>query len=130
MQNVTQFDTSKHHIHAQLQIKSKSGQVVFFSAVIDTGASVTELSDSSLKRAGYTVDSSSVHIKHDQETQKYSKIRLSEASVLGQKLTDWVVYISKFDEGWGVDALIGLDFFKQFKVTIDYKQGIITTEPY
>lgn len=130
MQSTTQFDTTKHHIHAELQIKNKSGQVVFFSAVIDTGASVTELSDSSLKRVGYAIGSPDVYIKHGQETQKYSKIRLSEASVLGQKLTDWVVYISRFDDSWGVDALIGLDFFKQFKVTVDYKKGIIFTELY
>jgi hypothetical protein len=41
-----------------------------------------------------------------------------------------VVQYFRAVEDWGVDALVGLDFFKQFRVTIDYKAGQIITEPF
>lgn len=69
-------------------------------------------------------------IKNHQQTRKHSKLRLTQATVLGQTLTDWVVSISKFDESWHVDALIGLDFFRKFKVTVNYKEGMLLAEPY
>lgn len=37
---------------------------------------------------------------------------------------------TSFEKHWGVDALIGLDFFRKFRVTIDYQAGQIITEPY
>ncbi len=39
------------------------------------------------------------------------------------------VYVSHFEKSWGIKALIGLDFFRYFRVTIDYKAGHLITEP-
>ena len=45
-------------------------------------------------------------------------------------ILDTGAYVSHYEKHWGVDALIGLDFFRQFRVTIDYKVGQIITEPF
>ena len=40
------------------------------------------------------------------------------------------VFVSHFEQSWGIDALIGLDFFRRFLVTIDYVNGVLVTSPY
>jgi hypothetical protein len=129
MQSTIRFDTQKQHIHAMMRIKGSAGREVSFTAIVDTGAPFTELSDRSLARVGYSVSHVPVHSKEFQETQKYSKIRLPAVQTLGQSLENWIVYVSRFDESWGIDALIGLDFLRHFRITIDYHKGQIITEP-
>lgn len=123
------FDTKKHHIHTKLRVKSQSGMDVSFTAIVDTGAPFTELSDRSLIRVVYHTPQSEITTHDLQETQKYGKVRLVEAHTLGQCLDNWIVYVSRFDASWNIDALIGLDFLRRFKTTIDYGQGLIVTEP-
>ncbi|MFA5800119.1 MAG: retroviral-like aspartic protease family protein [Candidatus Peribacteraceae bacterium] len=129
MQSTIRFDTDKQHIHAKMCIKSQTGKEVSFTAIVDTGAPFTELSDRSLARVGYSIANAPVNPKDLQETQKYSKIRLPLVQTLGQSLEDWIVYVSRFDESWGIDALIGLDFLRHFCITIDYHKGRIITKP-
>lgn len=129
MQNTTEFETHLQHIHTTMQIRNQRGEEISFSAIVDTGAPFTELSDRSLVRVGFQTPQRSVRPKKFQETQRYSKIRLPWVNTLGQNLENWVVYVSRFDEIWHVDALVGLDFFRRFRTTIDYGAGQILTEP-
>lgn len=46
-----------------------------------------------------------------------------------QLLKNNVVFVSQFAESWGIDALIGLDFFRKYVVEIDYSRGILITKP-
>jgi len=128
---VTTFDTSKHHILIEFYITDKNGIRHALAGVIDTGAPQTELSDKFLDYAGF-IDgpNENVKIKPDLQTQKYAKLFLPTVDICGYSIDDFEVFISRFDTSWGIDALIGLDFFRQFKVTIDYAKGIIITEPY
>ena len=130
MRSSTPFNTAEHHIYTRLKIVSARGRTFELRAILDTGAPGTEISDRSLKKIGYPLRPSNLKPKKHQQTRKYSKIRLTQASVLGQTLTDWIVRVSKFDESWQVDALIGLDFFRKFKVTVNYKEGMLLAEPY
>lgn len=130
MQKITRFDITKYHIHTKLEVISKSGKVTSFSAILDSGASFTELSDKSLQLAGYVIPVDNHIVKPHQETQKYAKIKLVKSIVLGQELNDWIVYISHFEKSWGIDALIGLDFFRKFEVTVDYQNGHLITKSY
>lgn len=50
-------------------------------------------------------------------------------TVCGYTINHYEVFAFRFDESWGIDALIGLDFFRRFRVTIDYKLGHLITEP-
>ena len=127
---LTKFNPTRQHIHVQMLLKSQSGKEVLFNAILDTGAPYTELSARSLAKFGFKEAKTTLPTKAMQETQKYSKIRLAKVTTLGHRLENWVVYISRFHESWGIDALIGLDFFKRFKVTIDYSKGEILTEPF
>lgn len=44
---------------------------------------------------------------------------------LGSWLSGIEVRVARFYESWGVDALIGLDFFRPFPVKIDYQRGVL-----
>src|SRR3990167_7391583 len=100
MPNVTLFDTRARYIFLPIFITTKSGKKIELDAILDSGAPNTELSDQALERAGFL-----------------------------DPVNNLEVYVSHFEKSWGVDALIGLDFFKRFRVTVDYKAGHLITAP-
>ncbi len=127
----TSFDTDKHHIRLELLVKNFNGIEYSVDAILDTGAPYTEFSDHFLKFTGFidTLDRD-ISIKSGLQSQKYSKILIPEINICGRFLKDVEVYVSHFEESWGIDALIGLDFFRKFIVEIDYSRGIIKTKSF
>ena len=98
--------------------------------VIDTGAPRTEFSDEFLYYTDFLqTPRQEINIKPGLQTQKYGKIVIPSLEICGHPLKNFEVLVSRFEETWGVDALIGLDFFRRFRTTIDYHRGEIATEP-
>jgi hypothetical protein len=123
----TSFDTKRHHIHLSVLVKSVQDAAPWrLKAILDTGAPWTEISDESLRQAGL-IDtiSSSISIPQGLQTQRYGKLVLPEVTICNVYLRDIEVKVARFDEAWGIDALIGLDFFRLFPVKIDYERGIL-----
>lgn len=126
----TTFDINKHHIHIEFYVTDPKGVKRAVDGVIDTGAPRTEFSDEFLDYAGFiTIANQEIKMKHGLQTQKYGKLVIPEMKICGYSLRNFEVFISRFDESWGIDALVGLDFFHRFRVTIDYKVGHLITEP-
>lgn len=125
----TFFDIERHHIHLELTVFN-NGIEYSVDAILDTGAPITEFSDQFLMFTGF-IDSvkKDVEIKHGLQSQKYNHIVLPELRICGHTLNDFNVSVSYFEESWGIDALIGLDFFRKFKVEIDYSKGKIIITP-
>lgn len=128
---VTTFDVSKHHIHVEFFVIDAEGIRRAVAGVIDTGAPRTEFSDKFLSYAGFIeTPIEGISLQPSLQTKKYSKITLPTLEICQQRIENLEVIVSRFDEIWGIDALIGLDFFRKFRVTIDYKTGQIITELY
>ena len=126
MQTKTRFDTSRHHIHVLGQVRNHQGDPSHLEAVIDTGAPWTEVSDKFLLFAGLLDEvEDKITIKPGLQTQKYGRLILPELSVCGQTLTGLEVKVSRFEQNWGIAALIGLDFFRRFPVLIDYDRAVL-----
>ncbi len=125
---ITQFDTKQNHIYVEFALEIGPRRLDSLRGILDTGASHTELSDHFLHLVGIEIPKT-VKIKSNQQTQKYGKLTISTFDICGHDLRNFPVYISRFEETWGIDALIGLDFFRQFDVRINYKLGQIITEP-
>ena len=70
-----------------------------------------------------------VSLKPGLQTQKYGKIILPQLEICGHSINNLEVYVSHFEKSWGIKALIGLDFFRRFKVTVDYGLGQLVTAP-
>jgi hypothetical protein len=102
-----------------------------FRAILDTGAPWTEFSDQFFHAVGMISEiDRSVTAKPGLQTQKYGRLIVPHVVVCGHDIHELSVTVSHFEKHWGVDALIGLDFFKMFRTTIDYQAGHIITEPY
>ncbi|OGQ22866.1 MAG: hypothetical protein A3I05_01710 [Deltaproteobacteria bacterium RIFCSPLOWO2_02_FULL_44_10] len=126
---ITTFNTKKHHIHIEFYVFDRSGIKRALDGVIDTGAPRTEFSDEFLEYANFIESSNKeIRIKPGLQTQKYGKIVLPSIEICGHEIKNFQVFASRFEKEWGIDALIGLDFFRQFDVTISYNRGCIITE--
>lgn len=127
----TPFDTKKHHIYIPFSLVNPLGEQESLLGILDTGAPRTEFSDSFLVHMGFIKASNpNIGISPALQTQKYGKLSLPSIEICGRTIDDFEVLISRFDKSWGVAAIIGLDFFRRFRVTIDYQRGQIVTEGY
>ena len=131
MPNVTRFDPHERYICLPMIIEGVDGTNYDMNALLDTGAPATEFSDEALQYAGFLEGPSvDISLKPGPQTQKYGKIILPHLQVCSHPIAGLEVYVSHFEKSWGIDALIGLDFFRRFRVTIDYQQGQLLTEPF
>lgn len=131
MSSLTIFDPTQRYILLSVFVSVPSGRLRELDALLDTGAPSSEFSDKALQFAGLLdAPREEVVIKEGMQTQKYGRLVLPQIEICSHRLENLRVYVSRFDESWGIDALIGLDFFRQIKVTIDYQRGHLVTEPY
>lgn len=131
LESSTSFDISKHHIHLEIVVTDVNDVWHSVAGILDTGAPRTEFSDQFLVHAGFLdVKNRNAKLKPGLQTQKYRKIDLPSVTICCRRIRNFEVYASHFEQSWGIDALIGLDFFRRFRVTIDCKNGVIITSPY
>lgn len=131
MPNITPFDPKAHHIRFVGSMTSSEGVEYEFRAILDAGAPWTEFSDQFLHAIGMIPEiDQGVNTKPGLQTQKYGRLTIPHVIVCGHDIHGLSVSVSHFDKSWGIDALIGLDFFKMFRTTIDYMNAQIITEAY
>jgi predicted aspartyl protease len=131
MPNVTTFNPTERYILVPVVVTNSEGQPHEFDGLLDTGAPASEFSDEALRFAGFLREKKQdVSLKPGLQTQKYGHIVLPKIEICSHVIEDLKVYVSHFEESWGIEALIGLDFFRRFKTTIDYQQGQLVTEAY
>ncbi len=129
--HVTSFDTSQHHIHIEFLITDHQGIKHSVAGILDTGAPSTEFSDHFLVHTGFLeAKRENAIIQPGLQTHKYGRMTLPSVEICGHEITSFEVVVSYFEASWGIDALIGLDFFRRFLITIDYSNGMLITQPY
>jgi len=112
-------------------ITDSHGTTYSAAGVLDTGAPLTEFSDQFLCYAGFIESRrDNAIIQTGLQTHKYGRLTLPSVEICGHEINALEVIVSSFEASWGIDALIGLDFFCRFLMTIDYSNGILITEPY
>lgn len=125
------FDSNQHHIYIKFEIVDIKGIVRFGLGILDTGAPRTEFADSFLTYLGMMGEfQSGISIPEGQQTKKYSKVIIPEVTICGCKFSNKEFLVSRFEKSWGINALIGLDLFRQSRITIDYESSTIISEPY
>ena len=131
MQNVTTFDPSQKYILLSIVVTNVAGEPYKVDALLDTGAPTTEFSDDTLEYLGFLEKKrDNVHVQEGLQTQKYGRVVIPKIDICSHAIENLDVYVSHFEKSWGIKALIGLDFFRTFRVTIDYNKGLILSEPY
>lgn len=129
---ITEFDKSASHIYTFLSVVHPvKGTEHRFKAILDTGAPVTEFVDTVLLQAGIIHETDpQVSVRSDLQSKRYRKLVFPEINIFGRVLHNFEAHVARWKSDWGIGALIGLDFFRRFKVAINYKAGQIITEPY
>lgn len=123
----TSFDTTRHHIHLEVTVV-KNDTEYSVDAILDTGEPITEFSDQFLVFTGFMdLPENDIKIRQGLQSQKYNRLLLPETKICGHTLKNFNICVSRFEDTWGIDALIGLDLFRLFKVEIDYSSGKIIT---
>ena len=128
MPTITTFDTSQRYIFLSVFIVATDEKPHEIDALLDTGAPRTEFSDETLQFIGLLKETKNVSLKHSLQTQKYGRVIIPRIEICSHLINNLEVYVSHFDKSWGIKALIGLDFFRRFRTTVDYKAGQILTE--
>ena len=130
MQNITTFEPDARYIVLPIFVWNDQGKQHKFKAILDTGAPRTEFSDEALHYAGFEIkQKEDVKIIEGLQTSKYADIVIPKLEICSHLIRELDVYVSRFEKSWGIDALIGLDFFRRFRTTIDYEKGGIIAEP-
>ncbi|MEA2060558.1 MAG: hypothetical protein U9P10_08670 [Thermodesulfobacteriota bacterium] len=129
--HLTSFDTAQHHIYLEFFITTPQGIRHSVAGILDTGAPKTEFSDQFLISTGCLASPRNDHrIPPGLQTQKYAKMILPSAEICGHTFKNFEIVVSSFEASWGIDALVGLDFFRRVFISIDYSNGLLLTEPY
>ncbi len=112
--HITSFDTEQHHIHLEFFITTPQGIRHSVAGILDTGAPNTEFSDQFLVLTGCLESRrGDQRIPPSLQTQKYTKMILPGVEICGHTFENFEVVVSSFEASWGIDALVGLDFFRR-----------------
>jgi hypothetical protein len=125
------FDSKLHHIYIKFEMIDSNGIGRYGLGILDTGAPRTEFADSFLNYLGiYEFQKSNIEIPDGQQTKKFDRIILPSVTICGCRFKDKEFLVSRFEKSWGINALIGLDLFRMARITIDYKNSQIISEPF
>jgi predicted aspartyl protease len=121
------FDPHVGLIVVQAEIRGPSGSVVLRLA-LDTGATTTLINAGMLISIGYdpALSPDRVQVTTGSGIEFAPVVKLSWLQALEQERTDFPALSHTLPPSAGVDGLLGLDFFRSHKITIDLRKGEIT----
>ena len=121
------FDPHQGLIIIQGELEGPSGTAILRLA-LDTGATGTLINVGMLVSIGYdpSLAPDRVQVTTGSGVEFVPRIRLNKITALGQEQTDFAVLCHTLPPSATVDGLLGLDFFRGQKITIDFNKGEIT----
>lgn len=102
-----------------------------FDMTLDTGSALTVLPAMFLRQLGCEKSHPVGHTRLRTATgiARAPLVRLPAVSALGHVRTDLLVAAHDFPLGVEADGLLGLDFFRELILTLDFTRGRITLAP-
>ena len=97
---------------------------------LDTGATYTMISRETAAELGYdlTAVDGALPLITASGTETAAVINLERIEALEQERRNFPVACHNLPEGTPFDGLLGLDFFRGQKLTIDFRSGLVTLE--
>jgi predicted aspartyl protease len=94
-----------------------------FYFAVDTGATMTLISDDAMKKMGYTKADSvrTTQTITASKTETVYEYNLDNIMAIGLVRRNFKVISRSLPIGLGIDGLLGLKFFKDKELTIDFK---------
>jgi len=122
-----QFDPEDGLIVVQTELRGPTGTAILRLAV-DTGATTTLVNVGMLVAVGCdpAVAPERVQITTGSGIEFAPIVSLGQVSALGRTCSDFVVLGHTLPASSGIDGLLGLDFFRDQVLTIDFRLGEMT----
>jgi hypothetical protein len=114
-------------VHAELE--GPSGSAILQLA-LDTGATSTTINVGMLVSIGYdpSLAPDRIQVTTGSSVEYVPRIALNKITALGQERINFSVLCHTLPPSAGIDGLLGLDFLRGRKLTIDFLQGQIKWE--
>ena len=123
---VETFDIKSSLVVVPVTVKVK-GAIKKYDFAVDTGASITLVSEKAIRDMGY-VQANSIGTTHTvtaSKTETVHEYSLDNFMALGLIRRNFKVISRALPIGLGIDGLLGLNFFKHKELTIDFKRAEI-----
>jgi len=124
-----QFDPGRNHILVSVRITGPT-KVAITRMALDTGATRTSLDQEIAAELGYGVDSSTetVRVATGSQFESVPVIGVERIEALGNHKENLPILSKSLPTGLPIDGLLGLDFFRNHRLTIDFREGLITLD--
>jgi predicted aspartyl protease len=121
------FNASTGLILVEAEISGPTGKVSA-TLVLDTGATSTSLNTNVLRSVGYDPDTATEFVRMTTGTAvgTVPRLMVNRLSALGRHAIGLRVLAHDLPAVTAVDGLLGLDFFRNLLLTIDFRAGRIT----
>ncbi len=118
------FDPKQGLVIVRTELTGPSGNALLRFA-LDTGATGTIVNAGPLVAIGYdpALAPSRVQVTTGSGVEFAARVELMKLAALGQERHDFLVLCHTLPPSTGVDGLLGLDFFRDQTLTIDFKRG-------
>ena len=123
------FDPATRLVYVHTILRGPRGTTALRLA-LDTGATVTTIRTASLLLIGYDLgtDLRRVPLTTGSGVEFVQSVRIDRLEALGDYRESFPVLAHTLPPSAGVDGLLGLDFFRDRKLTLDFRAGSITLE--
>lgn len=112
-----------------LDVTVKARRFAVSKLVLDTGASFVIISWRLANAVGINIDlSKTLQTTTVSSIETVPKIIIPEIVVFGKAIKNVHGAVKDLPPGLPVDGLLGLSFLKHFKLTIDFKKGLLSLE--
>ena len=127
--NTATFDPKQGPILLEAETSGPAGNLSL-SLVIDTGATTSLINLATLAFLGIGPEDAIRHVRMTTGSaiEVVPIVTLTRLSVLGQHRFGVPVIAHALPPTSAVDGLLGLDFFRDHSLTIDFRAGILTLE--
>ena len=121
------FDQHGRLLYVQAQLSGPSG-VAFLTLALDTGATRTLISPEMAVEVGYDPSQAEQYsqMTTGSRVERVPLLTLDKLVSLGQERLDLIVACHPLPPSAGIDGLLGLDFFREQNLNIDFRAGLIT----
>ena len=118
------FDPAQGLIVVSVEIWGPSGSVVLRLA-LDTGATGTVINTATLVAVGYdpALASERIQVTTGSGVEFAPRLLLDKVVALGREHREFPVLCHTLPPSAGVDGLLGLDFFRGERLTVDFRTG-------
>ena len=120
------FDAQRGLVIVRAELEGPSGSVILRLA-LDTGATGTMVNVGMLVSIGYDLSlvANRIQVTTGRGVEYVPRIVLSKITALGQERVDFPVLCHTLPPSASVDGLLGLDFLRGQRLTMDFLQGQI-----